>query len=190
MRSSDVRDDTTQKLRFQRMPAALRSQHRVALLEVDRVVQLSLEGLEIASVLDVGTGTGIFAGAFAKLGMRVAGIDTSEALLAVARQHVPDVDLREGLAEAIPFDDGAFDLVFLGHVLHEVDSPLDALMEARRVARLRVAVLEWPYQMQAYGPPLRDRLPPMAVERLAARAGYGPVEALWLDQMVYYRLTP
>jgi len=185
-----MNDDPIHNLRFRGPPDALRSQQRVALLEVDRVVQLSLEGLEIGNVLDVGTGTGIFAEAFAMLGISATGVDTNEAMLAAARQHVPSGDFREAPGEAMPFEDGTFDLVFLGHVLHEADSPLDALMEARRVARLRVAVLEWPYQTQAYGPPLDHRLPPMAVERLAAEAGYGPVEVIRLDQMDYYRLTP
>ena len=34
----------------------------------------------------------------------------------------------------------------LGHVLHETDDPVAALVEARRAARLRVVVLEWPYR--------------------------------------------
>ena len=187
-----MRDDHTpsRELHFQDPPAVLRSRQRVALLEVERVVQLSLEGLEVRSVLDLGTGTGIFAEAFAGLGIRVTGIDANEAMLVEARQHVPEGEFKEGLAEAIPFDDESFDLVFLGHVLHETGSPLDALSEARRVARQRVTVLEWPYQMQAYGPPLRHRLPPQTVQRLAAEAGYGLVEAIQLKQMDFYRLTP
>jgi ubiquinone/menaquinone biosynthesis C-methylase UbiE len=162
----------------------------LALLEVDRVVRLSLEGLSVGSVLDVGTGTGIFAEAFTRLGMRATGIDTDEAMLATAQHHVPEAVFSQAPAEAIPFEVGAFDLVFLGHVLHETDSQLDALREARRVARQRVTVLEWPYQLQAYGPPLRCRLRPQAVEQMAAEAGYGSVETIRLNPLDFYRLTP
>jgi ubiquinone/menaquinone biosynthesis C-methylase UbiE len=165
----------------------------VALLEVDRVVALSLEGLgdlEAAGVLDVGTGAGVFAESFARLGLPVAGIDANGEMLLVARQHVPPGQLSAALAEGLPFVDGAFDLVFLALVLHEADSALDALSEARRVARRRVAVLEWPHELQSPGPPPGHRLPAGAVEDLAARAGYGKVETMRLSHMDYYRLAP
>ncbi len=40
-------------------------------------------------MLDVGTGTGLFAEGFAKLGIAVTGIDVDLELLATARKHVP-----------------------------------------------------------------------------------------------------
>ena len=36
--------------------------------------------------------------------------------------------------EKLPFEDKAFDLAFMGHVLHEADDLLTALKEAQRVA--------------------------------------------------------
>jgi hypothetical protein len=39
----------------------LRSPERMALLEVERVVQLTLEGCVADSILDIGTGSGLFA---------------------------------------------------------------------------------------------------------------------------------
>jgi len=113
----------------------------------------------IVSVLDAGTVTGIFAEAFAGKGMQVMGIDSNEELLKVARTAVPGVEFREALLEKVPFGERSFDLVFLGHVLHETDDPLAALSEARRVARVRVAILEWPYRNEQQGPPLHHRLP-------------------------------
>jgi 2-polyprenyl-3-methyl-5-hydroxy-6-metoxy-1,4-benzoquinol methylase len=53
----------------------LRATQRVALLEVNRVVDLCLEGIQAMNILDVGTGGGIFAEAFSKRGMNVTGID-------------------------------------------------------------------------------------------------------------------
>jgi ubiquinone/menaquinone biosynthesis C-methylase UbiE len=154
------------------------------------VAALCSEGLSITSVLDVGTGTGVFAEAFAGGTRRVAGIDPDTELLARARSLVPDADLREGIAEKLPFADGSFDLVFLGHVLHETDRPADALSEARRVARLRVAILEWPYQEEEHGPPLAHRLEPSAILALAKAAGFRAVERLTLSHMDLYRFTP
>lgn len=175
--------------RFRGEPDRLRSTERVARLEVERVVALSVEGLAVKSVLDVGTGTGVFAEAFSKLSMGVTGIDTNADLLAVARRHVPGGQFQEARAEEIPFEDRFFDLVFLGHVLHETDNPLKALEEARRVARSRVVVLEWPYREEEQGPPLEHRLKPQAIKDLADKAGFRKVETRQLTYMDIYRLA-
>ncbi len=109
-------------------------------MEVPRVVDLSLEGLTFESgaprVLDVGTGTGIFAEAFLGRGAQVTGIDPNPDLLEAARRLVPGAIFQPGTAEALPLADRSVDLVMLGHVLHETDDPAAALSEARRAARL------------------------------------------------------
>jgi ubiquinone/menaquinone biosynthesis C-methylase UbiE len=157
--------------RFPGGAGRLRSPERLAVLEVPRVVGLCLEGLAAASVLDVGTGAGVFAEAFAPHAARVAGVDPNEGLLDAARGFLPDAELRVGTAEALPFPDGSFDLVFFGVVLHEVDDPAAAMAEARRVARRRVAVLEWPHRSQEVGPPLDHRLETSRIQALARSAG-------------------
>ncbi len=185
-----LNDSHLHERRFHGEADRLRSAERMALFEVERVVALSMEGLTVKSVLDVGTGTGIFAEAFSKLGLQVAGIDTNPKLLEVARGYVPGGQFRETAAEGIPFEDASFDLVFLGHVLHETDDPLKALKEARRVAKSRVAVLEWPYREdEQAGPPLEHRLKPDVVEDLASKAGFHKVERLQLAHMDFYRFA-
>ena len=176
--------------RFHGEAERLRSAERLALLEVERVTALSTEGLGVKNVLDVGTGTGVFAEAFSGLNLQVTGIDTNLDLLAVARKHTPAGRFQEAAAEAIPFGDSSFDLVFLGHVLHETDNRMKALKEARRVARLRVAVLEWPYLEEEQGPPLEHRLKPDVVLDLASRAGFQKAEWLKLAHMDFYRFAP
>jgi ubiquinone/menaquinone biosynthesis C-methylase UbiE len=175
--------------RFHDEPQGLRSPERIALLEVARVVELALEGLTAPRVLDVGTGTGVFAEAFAARGLAVAGIDPNSSLLAVARDLVSGVEFKEGTAEAIPYDDRAFILAFLGHVLHEADDPVRALREARRVSVDRVVVLEWPYLHEEHGPPLEHRLKPEAVMAMAKQAGLGPVTQMKLAHMDFYRMA-
>ena len=181
--------DDHHERRFQGQADRLRAPERIALLEVPRVAALSSEGLTIKSALDVGTGTGIFAEAFAALGIEVTGIDVNTDLLALARQSVPTAQFEEAPAEKIPFADQTFDLVFLGHVLHETDNQLGALQEARRVARQRVTILEWPYRQEEKGPPLEHRLKPEVVSGLAAEAGFQRVESIQLEHMDFYRLT-
>jgi len=185
-----MNDSHLHERRFHGEPDRLRSAERIVLLEVERVVALSVEGLAVNSVLDIGTGTGVFAEAFSKLVPAVTGIDTNAELLAIARSYVSGAEFQEAPAEAISFADRSFDLAFLGHVLHETDNPLKALEEARRVARSRVAALEWPYQKEEQGPPLEHRLRPEAIEDLAGKAGFRTVERIRLAHMDFYRLMP
>jgi SAM-dependent methyltransferase len=168
----------------------LRAPARVALLEVPRVVSLCLEGIPAARVLDVGTGTGIFAEAFAERGLEVTGIDPNSELLSLAQSHGQSARFMAGVAEKLPFEDASFDLVFLGHVLHETDDRHAALSEARRVARLRVAILEWPYADEEQGPPLGHRLRPAEIISLAQGSGFTEIKPLILTHMHLYLLTP
>src|SRR5687768_14192139 len=62
-------------------------------------------------VLDVGCGVGAFLRLVAERGGRPFGLDASQALLELARQRVPEADLRVGDMEALPYADDTFDLV-------------------------------------------------------------------------------
>ncbi len=167
----------------------LRSPQRLALLEVERVVSLSLEGLDApGSMLDIGTGSGIFAEAFAAHGLSVAGIDLRDDMLDAARGYVPSGDFRRAHMEQLPFAENSFDLAFMGLVLHEADDLLTALQVARRVAKARVAVLEWRYEVQEFGPPLAHRLQPEILRVVALEAGFKAFEAYRLQGLVFYRL--
>lgn len=168
-------------------PERLRSPERIERLEVERVASLALEGAQIHSVLDIGTGTGIFAEAFARHGLPVAAVDVNPQMLAIARGHVPAGDFRQAAAEELPFPDGSFDLAFMGLVLHETDDLLKALQEAYRVCRVRLAVLEWPYAEEDYGPGLEERLKPAEIETLGKQAGFDRVETIPLHKLVLYR---
>ena len=120
--------------RFNREIERLRDPERIARLEVERVVNLALENLkEVQTVLDVGTGSGLFAEQFAAKGLKVTGLDVNPEMLPAAQQYVPSGTFQEGVAEKLPFLDGSFDLVFMGLLLHETDDLLAALREAHRV---------------------------------------------------------
>lgn len=167
----------------------LHSPERVVRLEVEKVLDMSLKGIEATSALDVGTGGGLFADAFLKRGLYVSGIDINPDMVAAAQTYAPQAQFKEASAEHLPYEDDAFDVVFLGHVLHEVDDFVQALREARRVARRRVTVLEWPYREEEHGPPLAHRLKTEDVINYARQAGFREVEALDLQHMTLYRLN-
>jgi len=77
------------------------------------------------TVLDVATGTGLVARELVRRkGCRVVGLDQSPHMLAVARQRVPvGVELVEGDAERLPFEDASFDGLTFTYLLRYVDDP-------------------------------------------------------------------
>jgi SAM-dependent methyltransferase len=166
----------------------LRAPERLERLEVGRVVDLVLDGIHARTMIDVGTGSGVFAEAFARRELAVTGIDANAGMLHVARRYVPAGRFLRAAAEDIPFPEDAFDVAFLGLVLHETDDLLKAMQEAQRIARIRVAVLEWPYLAEEFGPGLEERLRPEDVEMLGQQAGFGHVEVLPLQKLMLYRL--
>lgn len=142
----------------------------------------------MASVLDVGTGSGLFAEQFVEVGMVVTGLDVNPHMIAAARALVPAADFKEATVESIPFADRSFDIVFLGLVLHEADHVEQALSECRRTARRRVCVLEWAYREEDFGPPLEHRLKPEDVLTMAKRTGFHKSDVITLKSLLLYVL--
>lgn len=92
------------------------------------------------AMLDLGTGTGRLLEIFAPLYRRGVGIDMSREMLAVARANldkagVAHAQVRQGDIYAPPVDRDAFDLVTIHQVLHYLDNPGLAIVEAARMLR-------------------------------------------------------
>jgi ubiquinone/menaquinone biosynthesis C-methylase UbiE len=181
-------ENTMHEKRFEGDISRLRTPERVERLEIEHVTDLCLENGEFTKVLDIGTGSGLFAEAFFKRGLKVSGVDANPEMLTAARQFVPNGDFREGTAEVLPFPDNSFDLVFLGLILHEADETLIALEEAFRVARKRVCIQEWPYRDGSFGPPLTDRLKPKDLVVLFKKAVFKKWKMTDLSNTVFYSL--
>ena len=93
------------------------------------------------TLLDVGCGTGNFTRALIAEGMspeRVTLLDPSDAMLARCAD-IPAMK-HKGRLEALPFADGAFDVVTCAWVLETVPHPEAALCELCRVVRRGGAV--------------------------------------------------
>jgi len=89
-------------------------------------------------VLDVGCGTGelLAAISLAVPEARLAGVDISPEMLAVARaKSSGGLDLREGRAEALPFENETYDVVVSSSAFHFFRHPAAALAEMYRVLR-------------------------------------------------------
>ncbi len=89
-------------------------------------------------ILDLGTGTGHLARAFAKQGCRVAGVDLAagqiEAAKELARDQAVEVDFRIAPAEETTHENSSFDVVTANQCLLYFDLP-QAILEMRRVLR-------------------------------------------------------
>ena len=148
-------------------------------------------------VLDIGCGVGAFLRLVADRGARAFGLDASEALLEVARTRLPDADLRLGDMEALPYEDGSFDLVTGFNSFFFAVDFVAALREAGRVAKpgAPVVIQVWgPHELNdleamkeivrpfmpprpADAPPEPDYAKPGVLEELASRAGLAPESA-------------
>ena len=90
-------------------------------------------------VLDVGCGSGLTLVLARERGAVPSGIDISPGLLGVARERLPDADLREGDMETLPFADDAFDAVLGVNAFQFAGDPERALREAARVVGPRAS---------------------------------------------------
>jgi SAM-dependent methyltransferase len=142
-------------------------------------------------VLDIGCGVGAFLRLVTARGAQAFGLDASDALLQLARERVPDADLRVGDMEALPYPDDTFDLVTGFNSFFFANDIVAALREAGRVAKpgAPVVIQVWgPHEqndleamkeiIRPFAPPRPTDAPPEpdysqpgVLERLAAEAG-------------------
>lgn len=98
-------------------------------------------------VLEVATGPGYVALAFATVAREVIGVDLTNAPLAIARQHreargLTNVSFESADAKQLPFEDDSFDIAVCRLAFHHFDTPGQVFSEMARVCRPggRVAV--------------------------------------------------
>ncbi len=106
---------------------------------IESSVRTTLQRADVRAgerVLDVGCGTGVLLAELTRQtpDAQLSGVDLVGEMLAVAQQRLPDdVELMTAPAEALPFQDGSFDVVISSSVLHYIRQPQRALGEITRV---------------------------------------------------------
>jgi len=86
-----------------------------------RTAVYAIELFKKAGVRDVlvpGSGYGRNAGAFARAGFQVTGIEISTTAVTLARQNSPGVRYHHGSVSDMPFDDSMYDGIYCFNVLH------------------------------------------------------------------------
>lgn len=101
----------------------------------------AVRALKPSSVLDIGCGQGALLQALMAGGrVRGAGLEPEDA--AADRARALGLEVHSGRAEALPFADKSFDVVTLEYVAHHVEHLPRGLVEAVRVARQAVLILD------------------------------------------------
>ncbi len=112
---------------------------------LDPVMLARVSERPVARALDVGCGEGRFCRMLRARGVDAVGLDPTQNLLARARSLDPGGVYVEGAAEALPFAEGAFDLVVSYLTLIDIPDIRSAIPEMARVlapgGRLLVANL-------------------------------------------------
>jgi 2-polyprenyl-3-methyl-5-hydroxy-6-metoxy-1,4-benzoquinol methylase len=142
-----------------------------------------------ATVLDIGAAQGVSLTALARRGFEAEGVEPWEPAIEVSRQLADatgvELDIREGVAEKLPFDDESIDFVNCYSVLEHVDDPDQVFREAFRVLKRPGAFFFsttsalGPMQEEIagfplfpwYPPPLQRRIMNWAVENRPALVG-------------------
>ncbi len=115
----------------------LRSLH-VREEDVEQAMQRIIGSGKIKSVIDLGTGTGSILSLFAAQASQVTGIDLSREMVAIARSNLErkqlrHAQIRQGDIYALPFANASADLVTIHQVLHFLEEPGRAIVEAKRI---------------------------------------------------------
>ncbi len=97
-------------------------------------------------VLDVATGPGYIAEAFARAAREVIGVDLTAAMLAIAKERtkergIKNVSFRIAEVQHLPFEKEEFDVVVSRLALHHMQNPVQVVREMARVCRLEGTVL-------------------------------------------------
>jgi len=98
--------------------------------------------------LDLACGTGLSTAGLTAHGYAVSGVDIAAGMLAQARQSVDgDCTFYEARAEALPFADGAFELVSCAQAFHWFDAPKSLGEIARVLKRGGAVALYWKHAL-------------------------------------------
>ena len=97
-------------------------------------------------VLDIATGPGYIAEAFARAAREAIGVDLTAAMLAIGEERtkqrgISNVSFRIADVQKLPFESEQFDIVVCRLALHHMQNPAQVVREMTRVCRLGSTVL-------------------------------------------------
>jgi ubiquinone/menaquinone biosynthesis C-methylase UbiE len=106
-----------------------------AIAAEEPIVHGLLAEVPVGDALDAACGTGRHAAKLVELGHRVVGVDSTEAMLEVARANAPAAEFRLGRLESLPVEDDSVDIVTCALALTHVEALAPIMHEFVRVLR-------------------------------------------------------
>jgi ubiquinone/menaquinone biosynthesis C-methylase UbiE len=88
-----------------------------------------------ARVADLGCGSGVFTDLLRQHGFHSVGLDISPKLIELGRRKYPGLELIEGDAENLPFENASLDGVLLSGLVHHFPDPRRLAAEVNRVLK-------------------------------------------------------
>lgn len=92
-----------------------------------------------AKVLEVGCNEGFLSQALIEAGFEVISVDVDPVMIRKSKENF-GIDVVQADVNALPFQDGSFDLVIGGEILEHLDNPGKGLSELFRVSSDRVLI--------------------------------------------------
>jgi len=130
------------------------------------------------TVADIGSGPGYFTVPLAKYlyDGTVYGIDVQQGMLDLIDSqaeaaHVNNIDTVLSKETKIPLDDATVDVALMSNVLHEASSPTRLIRDVARIVKKGgwIAIMEWRKEATRFGPPQKERVDLMEVEKLIGK---------------------
>jgi len=131
-----------------------------------------------ARFVDVGSGTGNYTAALHAQGVDIMGIDPSEEMIRLASKKYENLDWKSGRAEALPFEDRAFDGAITTLTIHLWESLIKGFREISRVVKDNgrlVIFTAMPHQMKRYW--LNEYFPEIMQHYMNLMPGYPSLQA-------------
>jgi SAM-dependent methyltransferase len=114
-----------------------------------------------ARVADLGCGSGAFTELLRRRGYTSVGLDISPKLVALGRRKYPGLELIEGDAENLPFENASLDGILLSGLVHHFPDPRRLAGEVKRVLKSGGAFVAFdPNRLNPFMWLYRDRTSP------------------------------
>lgn len=134
-------------------------------------------------MVDIGAGTGLFTVAFSQLEpeAHIYACDISREMIAWLQEkvvplhpHIYPLLMEE---TRLPLPDDCADLVYMINLHHELERPVELLLDCRRVLKKSgtLFIVDWKRIETEHGPPVSWRVSPEEVERQLSEAGFRPL---------------
>lgn len=138
---------------------------------------------EAKTIVDIGSGTGLFSTAFSKFmdNGKVYALDISEVMVEwmkknlVGFKNVIPMIMSES---EIPFEEKSSDLVIMISLHHELESPDTILAESMRILKAggKICIIDWKKEETPYGPSYEIRYPIQEIYNQLEAVGFSEIQ--------------